>query len=59
MGDPTKNENGTKTNVEEEGVMDEDIEISENDVEEVIEDDGEVHSGEILTVVVADVHHEN
>ena len=53
MGDPTKNENGTKTNVE--GVVDEDIEISENDVEEVIEDDGEFHSGEILSVVVVDI----
>ena len=56
MGDPTKKENDTKSNVEEDGGMDEDIEINENDVEEVImEDDGELHSGEILIVVLLEI----
>ena len=36
--------------------MDEEIELNENDVEEVImEDDGELHSGERLIVVLAEI----
>ena len=56
MGDPTKKENDTKSSVEEDGGMDEEIELNENDVEEVImEDDGELHSGERLIVVLAEI----
>ena len=56
MGDPTKSENDTKSSVEEDGGMDEEIELNENDVEEVIvEDDGELHSGERLIVVLAEI----
>ena len=59
MGDPTQKENDTKTNTED-GVVDEDIEINENEVEEVIiEDDNGPHSGETLTLIVAKCYHEN